>query len=51
MNTGTFLVIVMSFYYIFYVSKRILDIIELRLKEPKRMDKYKRSDFISDDFI
>ena len=51
MNTGTFLIIAMIILYIFYISKRILDIIELRLKEPKRMDKYKRSDFISNDFI
>ena len=51
MNTGTFLIIAMIILYIFYISKRILDIIELRLTEPKRMDKYKRCDFLNDDFI
>ena len=51
MNTGMFLIIVFIIGYVFYVTKRILDIIELRIKDYKRMDRYKRSDLITEDFI
>lgn len=51
MDVSLFIIIVMIIALLSYISKRVLDIIEYRLKEPKRMDKYKRSDFISDYFI
>ena len=51
MDVSLFIIIVMTIVLLSYISKRILDIIEYRFKEQKRMDKYKRSDFISDDFI
>ena len=51
MDVSLFIIIVMIIALLSYISKRVLDIIEYCLKESKRMDKYKRSDFISDDFI
>lgn len=51
MDVSLFIIIVMIIVLLSYISKRVLDIIELRLKDHKRMDKYKRSDFISEDFI
>lgn len=51
MDVSLFIIIVMIIALLSYISKRVLDIIEYRLKGPKRMDKYKRSDFIIDDFI
>ena len=51
MDVSLFIIIVMIIVLLGYISKRVLDIVEYRIKDHKRMDKYKRSDFISEDFI
>ena len=50
MDVSLFIIIVMIIALLSYISKRVLDIIEYRLKVPKIIT-YKGSDFISDDFI
>ena len=51
MDVSLFIIIIMIIALLSYVSKRVLDIVEYRFKDHKRMDKYKRSDFLNDDFI